>query len=343
MLLKALLVNDTSEYHHGSRLVIDTIVTLLRGKGISVSARLPNCFSEQEYNDVLKMVPSVDIVIINGEGTLHHNSEKGVSFLGIGQVASSLGIPVALINATIEKNPLAFYETIRSFDLIAVRESLSLRCLSSFRKTVLVTGDISLNNACLHSSLPRSASSGTGSFAFTDSVRKDASENLWRLACKTKNPTFPTLFPSPPIGERLARLLRGSTRKANKYDNFARFPMYRPLISRSYHSFAKQISESRLLVTGRFHAVCFAIKVGIPFIAVESNTYKIEGMLADAGLECRSLDSADLSTCTPQQYTVFTQSEVSGIAEYLRFVDAQVVTLFNLVYSLASHRSHAAN
>jgi polysaccharide pyruvyl transferase WcaK-like protein len=38
-----------------------------------------------------------------------------------------------------------------------------------------------------------------------------------------------------------------------------------------------------LYVTGRFHGVCLAMMLQIPFLAIPSNSHKIEGLLADCG------------------------------------------------------------
>ena len=52
--------------------------------------------------------------------------------------------------------------------------------------------------------------------------------------------------------------------------------------------------NSKLVVTGRFHAmiICFILK--IPFVAYKSVSKKIEGVLKDYGLENRFRDIAKL-------------------------------------------------
>ena len=61
------------------------------------------------------------------------------------------------------------------------------------------------------------------------------------------------------------------------------------------HAFLRRLADgTRVVVAARFHGVCFCMKIGVPFLAVASNTAKIEGMLADAGLADRLLDIADL-------------------------------------------------
>lgn len=40
------------------------------------------------------------------------------------------------------------------------------------------------------------------------------------------------------------------------------------------------IGQSRLVVTGRFHMVCACLLTKTPFVALKSNSHKIEGMAA---------------------------------------------------------------
>jgi len=58
----------------------------------------------------------------------------------------------------------------------------------------------------------------------------------------------------------------------------------------SYMSWMKGLE---LFVTGRFHGVCLAMMLQVPFLAIPSNSYKIEGLLKDCG--CSELIIEDLS------------------------------------------------
>jgi exopolysaccharide biosynthesis predicted pyruvyltransferase EpsI len=44
------------------------------------------------------------------------------------------------------------------------------------------------------------------------------------------------------------------------------------------------IKEASLVVIGRFHGACLSILAQRPFVAISSNTRKIQGLLADARL-----------------------------------------------------------
>ncbi len=59
----------------------------------------------------------------------------------------------------------------------------------------------------------------------------------------------------------------------------------------AYH---KSIAQSQGIVTGRYHAICFAINSMTPFIAISSNSHKIEGLMEDIGLNNRIIKKEDI-------------------------------------------------
>ena len=49
------------------------------------------------------------------------------------------------------------------------------------------------------------------------------------------------------------------------------------------------------MLTGRFHAVCFAVLTGTPFLAMRSNSSKIESFIGDVGLSTERMVEAGIS------------------------------------------------
>lgn len=75
---KALIVNDTSyENHHGCELVIKNIHKLLEKNNIKVIATNPTGVDWFKNRKFIRSIYKADIVIINGEGTLHHYLPDG--------------------------------------------------------------------------------------------------------------------------------------------------------------------------------------------------------------------------------------------------------------------------
>jgi polysaccharide pyruvyl transferase WcaK-like protein len=51
------------------------------------------------------------------------------------------------------------------------------------------------------------------------------------------------------------------------------------------NNFLNSLSFSRIIVSPRFHGVCLGFMLQKPVIAIASNTYKIEGLYRDIGLD----------------------------------------------------------
>ena len=73
---KAVLINDTrTEGHHGCNLVIENIIYLLKNRNINI-IDYSNCNSCWYQNKkFLNNFNKADLIIVNGEGTIHHNQK----------------------------------------------------------------------------------------------------------------------------------------------------------------------------------------------------------------------------------------------------------------------------
>ncbi|MDF3057470.1 MAG: Polysaccharide pyruvyl transferase [Rariglobus sp.] len=82
-------------------------------------------------------------------------------------------------------------------------------------------------------------------------------------------------------------------------DTTAGFGPKTPLVA----DYLSQLCRHRRIVTGRYHAAVACMVMGIPFCAWPSNTWKIEGMLADAGAgELLAADQASAIQCCPTDH-----------------------------------------
>ena len=55
--------------------------------------------------------------------------------------------------------------------------------------------------------------------------------------------------------------------------------------------YAEALLRTSLHVSGRFHAICFALTTKTPFLALSSNAWKIEALFEDMGIDKRRLVS----------------------------------------------------
>jgi polysaccharide pyruvyl transferase WcaK-like protein len=93
--------------------------------------------------------------------------------------------------------------------------------------------------------------------------------------------------------------------------------------------FLEQLSRLRLLVSGRFHACTLALITDTPFVAMASNTKKIESFIKDVGLESwRSeieLRPGDIHEAMERGWS---GQERESISEYLAHARQSTETLF---------------
>ncbi len=202
------------------------------------------------------------LVVLNGEGTLHHGAARAAELLSICAHAKQLGMKVAIINSVWEDNPSSMEELLKSADVIPVRDSQSLASLPA-GLSATVTPDVSiqlfLRTLRKGSFLPPQHEIGV-----IDSVVPRNSAALLRFAERADARFFVM-----PIGN-----LR-KTRNA--------------VAERSGHVWPRLLQATDLMaakawVTGRFHGLIAAVCAGIPVCALPSNTKKVEGFLHDAGL-----------------------------------------------------------
>jgi polysaccharide pyruvyl transferase WcaK-like protein len=98
----------------------------------------------------------------------------------------------------------------------------------------------------------------------------------------------------------------------------------------STQTFVRLLAEgTRVVIAARFHGVCFCMKVGVPFLAVSSNTPKIEGMLADAGLCDRMLDMADLDLKVIESRSLWTTTHEERRQCYIADAKERISKMFD--------------
>ena len=86
--MKAVILNDTSfDFHHGCSKVMENIVTLLNNRGIHVIGTNPVGVDWQINSSFLNNLAVADIVIVNGEGTIHHSQSRAKELVKISKYA----------------------------------------------------------------------------------------------------------------------------------------------------------------------------------------------------------------------------------------------------------------
>lgn len=284
-----ILMNDTStRYHHGCARVMRLLSQGMETAGLKIIARSPARHDWENDPVFLQAIQQADLIVVNGEGTLHHGKPAGEALLRIATHPSRGATPVALVNALYQDNPPEWGALLAQFSLLSARDSQSAAIMArDSRQQVRWLPDLSLSAPAEMSARPRKG------LIVGDSVRMDKRRDLARLAARVPGARFiPTktlrhaIWRLPVIGP----LLRGVLFRLYN----AVFPLRAPefLMPVTEQKYLDEIAGAQLHVTGRFHAVCLSMLTETPFLALTSNASKIEQLLRDAGLDGHRIVSA---------------------------------------------------
>lgn len=195
----------------------------------------------------------VDAVVVNGEGTIHHGA--GLHLLALLQSAQDLGKRTLLVNSVIQQCDL-YHDVLRRLDDLTVRDACSSEYLSGH----------GIKNRIVVDSIVEADFSGEAKLDFSGKTvvtdfhhsRKD-------------------------VGGALEKLLRENP-------DAVYCPLENPAREKDWQHFVANLRTARLVVTGRHHGVYLAALAGTPFVALPSNTWKIEGTLALFGTRIRMVE-----------------------------------------------------
>lgn len=318
--MKVAVFNDTrtGSKHFGCSLVMQNLETLLKGANIEPVWYWP---VGRDWRACLTQLPekgSVDGVIVNGEGTIHHSesSDRADMLADIAAYATEhLNVPAFLINATLFKNSPRLYKKLSGFSKIFVRDSLSRDELEMNGLEGRMVPDLTF--AVQHTTLKaEGVRAGLGA---TDSVSSLVSQDI-QSASKRHGWDFQPMVLPQPVEFNLGDIL-SPIRLGGKFKRRLRQQLYvqRPALSSS-DEFIDWLRSKRMVITGRYHTVTLCVVTGTPFVAVESNTPKISALLRDIfGTDRRVVPGvAGLSSTELAMYQKYDEAECTAISTFLR-------------------------
>lgn len=288
--MSTLVINDTRiDRHHGCNAVMSTIDLLLRRNGLGPVQYWPAHLDLACVPEFHEALGAARLVVINGEGTIHHDRPAGRRILEVGKLARSADVPAALINTGWEANGSEFIELLQHFDLVSARESCSASRMREGGASVHIVPDLSFWYVRKHiSSISPQTRSGIG---FTDNVDRLKALTLEQIRRFCGGETISICYADPGVAGWMRFIRDGvslweDSRRPLQLSSLLRLRHRLWQHScKDTHSFSERISELELLVSGRFHACTFALATGTPIIAHSSNTGKIEALFSDIGLE----------------------------------------------------------
>ncbi|HYG22022.1 MAG TPA: polysaccharide pyruvyl transferase family protein [Verrucomicrobiae bacterium] len=203
----------------------------------SVAAILNSPLAEQ--------LGEVDAVVINGEGTIHHDG--GRHLLMILAAAQELKIPTFLVNSVLQGLDTGF-DVLQRLDDLTVRDQRTADYLTELKIPHRLVMD-SILHARFAATPDRDFS---GKVVITDHhSSRDADVGEWIRSLRSE------------LGESAVL-----------------YPFYHKDRFHDWSHAVANLSTAKLVITARHHGVYVAGLAGIPFVALGSNTWKIEGTLA---------------------------------------------------------------
>jgi len=133
--MKVVIINDTTGPHFGCQLVMETYQEQLNRVGIEIMGTIPRAV--QSLNEYPDMIKKADLLIVNGEGSIHHGRRMEL-------IELAKDYPAILINCVYQDNPLR--ESIRYFKYISTRETESANALKAHGIEAEIIPDIMLTS-----------------------------------------------------------------------------------------------------------------------------------------------------------------------------------------------------
>ncbi len=287
---KAVILNDTRRNagHVGCETVMSNIFFLCTRYNIEIlsSYQAPAAYLMEDYIPNLK---KSTILIVNGEGTFHHDQKEGLEIMKSVEVAKSYGLKCYLINTVWQENR-TLNPSLLSFNKIFVRESLSYLEIKDFCNSldVTVVPDLSLYYQEIGSKTRKDLNCRMSNAIFIDNVNWKSTKEMARFMPKYCGGFF--------------------SMDGNLYKNLKTLKLLVILLKKQVVPKILTIDAlkaAQLVVSGRFHGLCLAMKYNIPCLSIESNTFKQKGLLLDVGL---SLDKYIID-----RDVVLTESSAAGM------------------------------
>jgi len=336
--LPVAILNDTRiDRHHGCERVMRAIHALLERHGMHAEGTCPSHRDWRQDATFLQALDRARLVIVNGEGSIHHDRPAGRNLLEIGAYARARGIPAVLVNAGWEANGPELLRMLDHFSLVSVRDSASAQAVRAGGTSCRVVPDLSLYAP----TPPGAALEARQRIGFTDSVDRFKAIALEECRRQVRGETVSIIFPPPGTAGYLRFVRQGfAARDAMSPRVLLRIVRLRHRLCRNSFartdSFLSALARYRLLVSGRFHACTLALLTSTPFLSVPSNTSKIATLVVDADLASwRATTRIDSRSIAEASAAGWSAQEREAIESHLAAARAGAERLFRDIRTLA--------
>ena len=318
--MRTLILNDTRSHQHiGCELVMQNLLRLCEEAGLSVVATVLNSASDDEAV-VRGRANEFDLLVVNGEGTLHHHNPKAVSLCRAACQAARLGKKVVLVNTTWQANQ-KLNNYLRDFHLVFCRESRSQAAIAAAGCQAILVPDLIFATDLPAAS--READRKPRGTLVIDSV--DRTTTLaWAWRALRERHAFMTMHDSQ------SRLLKRRPWLTLGIRAWSGTP-----VERLNSDWLIQLQRFERVISGRYHGCCLAMLLGIPTIGIPSNTHKIEGMFADAGLGHSAICNSDRPSALSKQFEAVA-SQMDRVRVYVSRAKREIAAMIERIRGLAN-------
>jgi len=317
--MKIAIINDTRPTHHfGCMLVMENLLRLLQEQNAEVIWTWPVSVDWRRHKKQILSLPDVDAIIINGEGTIHHNQERRFSQALVDMVdfaADTLRVPCYLLNATLHELSGDAYNSLSRARAIYVRDRGSLREMQDvggIQGRYVPDLTFASNTAHGHSEIR------DNSVLVVDSAVKEDSRFLRQYALENGY-DFRSMVVARPSNARFLRSPRPWVKNIIKWLATDR------KLPTDAGSYIHDLQKYGLVITGRYHTVTMCLKNRIPFVALESNTPKVRYLLNDVlGNTERSLSPESIERGISDSLKTLSPGESDAIDVFTREAEAAI-------------------
>lgn len=239
-------------------------------RGARITHRHPVTRPWQDDPAALAAIADADLVLVNGEGTIHHGKPTAVSLARLGPHCARIGKPCFVINATIQANSREVMNDLAACSGLWVREGRSAEEAARSGIDAEICGDLSFFHV-----LPQHQGVG-GRGLVLDAAHPDVTAALRGIAARLRADFVAMRHNKKGMKSYKRSALRRRYETGKPTEIVAGID--------TFQKFAAFLARRPFLVTGRFHGLCFALNSRVPFSAAPLDVWKSEAVLADLGL-----------------------------------------------------------
>lgn len=235
-----------------------------------------------------KALEGVDTLVVNGEGTLHHNFPRALALLAMISIAAEWGKRVALLNSTIQAmDPKLLMEVLPSLGFCHVREQRTLLAISRFQPAAFAAPDLAVLAMRVMEPPYRARSQADGKRVLVSYGVLVNEKMLRALLRSVKGCGLEPIYLSIGDGGETALATRVCAEEGVPLVHAGEINLRRLL---------ELLSSSALAVSGRHHINLFLMRCGVPILSIPSNTWKLDATFELSGypkIELSSVEDMD--------------------------------------------------